>query len=52
MVEAISKNKIPLVGELPEPDDREFDNSKRERPVRKRKTLEVRFGELDAKNFE
>ena len=52
MVEAVSKNKIPLVGELPEPDKRVFDNSVKERPARKRKTLEVRFGDLTPKNFE
>ena len=52
MVEQIAKNKIPLVGQLPDPDERVFDNSTKERPQRKRKTLEVRFGNLTVKNFE
>ena len=52
MVETISKNKVPLVGELPEPESRVFDNSIKERPKRKRKTLEIRFGDLTVKNYE
>ena len=52
MVEKIQRNKVPLVGELPEPDARTFDNSKKERPQRKKKTLDVRFGDLTVKNFE
>ena len=52
MVEMVSKNKVPLVGELPDPDTRIFDNSKKEKPQRKKKTLQVRFGDLTAKNFE
>ena len=45
-------HKIPLVGELPKPDDRVFDNSVQEKPQRKRATLDVRFGELTVKNYE
>ena len=52
MVESVSMNKIPLVGELPKPDDRVFDNSLQDKPKRKRATLDVRFGDLTVKNYE
>lgn len=53
MVETVVvKNKVPLVGELPEPDERVFDNSVVEKPQRKKATLDVRFGDLTPKNFE
>lgn len=52
MVDPVSKNKIPLPGELPEPDKRVFDNSSCEKPQRKVATLDVKFGDLNVKNFE
>ena len=54
MVEETPTHKVPLVGELPKPDDRVFNNNKSEVKTSKRKRaqLDVRFGELNAKNFE
>ena len=52
MVDAKSGNKVPLPGQLPEPAEREFDNSVQEKPQRKRATLDVKFGDLTSKNFE
>ena len=45
-------HKIPLVGELPTPDERVFNNSQVAKPERKIKTLDVRFGQVTNKNFE
>ncbi len=45
-------NKIPLPGLLPTPKDRVFDNSAQVKPQRKRATLDVKFGDLTAKNYE
>jgi hypothetical protein len=44
--------KVPLVGHLPEPDARVFDNSTQEKPVHKLAKLDVKFGQVDAKNYE
>jgi len=44
--------KVPLVGELPEPDERVFDNSSQEKPQRKLANLDVKFGLVDFKNYE
>lgn len=52
MVDPASGNKIPLAGELPEPDQRSFDNSCVDKPVRRTATLDVKFGDLTPKNFE
>ncbi len=52
MVDPISKNKIPLPHDLPEPDQRVFDNTTSEKPKRRTATLNVKFGELTPKNFE
>ena len=48
-----SKNthKIPLEGLLPEPEKRIFDNSFKEKPSRKIANLEVKFGEVNVKNY-
>ena len=45
-------NKVPLPGLLPNPNDRVFDNSNQAKPVKKRATLDVKFGDLNTKNFE
>ena len=52
MVDPASGNKVPLPGELPEPDKRVFDNSEVEKPQRRVATLDVKFGDLTPKNFE
>lgn len=54
MVETKRKieHKVPLVGHLPEPDARVFDNSEKDKPIRKIQRLDVKFGEVNAKNFE
>ena len=45
--------KVPLVGELPPPDKRVFDNSSQEKPSRKLVTIDdIKFGEVNSKNFE
>lgn len=45
-------NKVPLPGLLPNPNDRVFDNSKQEKPKKKKATLDIKFGDLTTKNFE
>lgn len=52
MVEAKNTHKIPLEGLLPEPEKRIFDNSFKEKPARKIANLEVKFGEVNVKNYE
>ena len=52
MVDPVSGYKIPLFGELPSPDARYFNNNDQEKPKRKLATLDVKFGDLTAKNFE
>ena len=52
MVDPVSGYKIPLFGQLPAPDAREFNNNEQEKPKRKLAKLDVKFGELTAKNFE
>jgi ribosomal protein S18 acetylase RimI-like enzyme len=52
MVEVRHTHKIPLEGQLPEPDKRVFDNSNKEKPKRKIASLEVKFGEVNSKNYE
>ena len=60
MVEAIEDkpskcakgNKVPLPGLLPAPNQRVFDNSNKEKPQRKKATLDIKFGDLTNKNFE
>ena len=52
MVDPYSGNKIPLPGELTEPDKRVFDNSEVAKPERRTATLDVKFGDLTPKNFE
>jgi hypothetical protein len=52
MVEAKNTHKIPLEGLLPEPEKRIFDNSFKEKPSRKIANLEVKFGEVNVKNYE
>eukprot|EP00352_Strombidinopsis_acuminata_P008646 CAMPEP_0176351056 /NCGR_PEP_ID=MMETSP0126-20121128/9942_1 /TAXON_ID=141414 ORGANISM="Strombidinopsis acuminatum, Strain SPMC142" /NCGR_SAMPLE_ID=MMETSP0126 /ASSEMBLY_ACC=CAM_ASM_000229 /LENGTH=56 /DNA_ID=CAMNT_0017701383 /DNA_START=16 /DNA_END=186 /DNA_ORIENTATION=+ len=45
-IDPISGNVVPLANELPAPTDRVYYNEKEEKPVRKLKTLDVKFGEL------
>ena len=45
-------HKIPLVGQLPNEFERNFDNNFKQKPQRKIATLDVKFGEITAKNFE
>ena len=45
-------NKVPLVGILPEINDRVFEFGEEEKPVRKLKTLDVKFGMLTHHNVE
>ncbi len=52
MVDPASGYKIPLYGQLPAPDHREFNNNEIEKPKRKLATLDVKFGDLTTKNFE
>ena len=52
MVDPASGNKVPLPGELPLPDARVFDNTNKDKPQRRKATLDVKFGDLTAKNFE
>ena len=52
MVDPASGNKVPLPNELPAPSDRVFDNGVQEKPERRIATLDVKFGDLTAKNFE
>jgi len=44
--------KVPLVGEMPKPDSRVFENGHVEKPERKLAEMKVSFGELNTKNFE
>ena len=44
--------KVPLVGQLPAPDDRVFDNTLQDKPKRSVKHLEVKFSEVNTKNYE
>ena len=43
---------VPLVGQLPKPDDRLFYNKKAEKPKRKINELKVQFGNLTPANQE
>lgn len=43
-------HKIPLVGQLPPPDDRLFYNGKVSKPKRKLTELKVSFGKLTRQN--
>ena len=52
MVETITKNKVPCPNDLPLPDERVFDNSSQEKPIRRKATLDIKFGDLTPKNFE
>ena len=52
MVEFVNTNKVPIPQELPKPDARVFDNTAKDKPARKRATLDVKFGDLTPKNFE
>ena len=52
MVDPASGKKVPLPGELPLPDARVFDNTNKDKPQRRKATLDVKFGDLTAKNFE
>lgn len=52
MVEVKNTHKIPLEGQLPEPEKRVFDNSFHEKPARKIAKLDVKFGEVNIKNYE
>ncbi len=52
MVEVVNTHKIPLEGVLPEPEKRVFDNCFKEKPQRKTTKLDVKFGEVNSKNFE
>jgi len=52
MVDPASKNKIPLFGELPAPDQRVFENNSQVKPLRRKATLDIKFGDLTVKNFE
>lgn len=45
-------HKLPIQSELPAPDDRKFDNSKEDKPVRKLTKVDIKFGELTTKNVE
>ena len=45
-----SNLKIPLPLDLPKPDEREFVNSIQAKPVHA--AVDVKFGELNSKNFE
>lgn len=44
--------KIPVPSELPKPEDRVFSNQHQDKPLRKLKTLDIKFGELSEKNLE
>lgn len=44
--------KLPLVGELPDKDARVFDNSAKDKPVRKLADVDIKFGDVNHKNFE
>ena len=39
-------HKIPLVGQLPKPEERVYFNKNCEKPNRKKKELKVQFGQL------
>ena len=52
MVDTVSGHKIPLVGELPLPEERVFENTVQEKPQRRKATIDVKFGDLTSKNFE
>lgn len=52
MVDMIQRNKVPLEGHLPEPDTRVFDNSFQEKPQRQAVKVDVKFGDVNSKNFE
>jgi GNAT superfamily N-acetyltransferase len=52
MVEASPALKIPVALELPKPEERVFDNKYVEKPERKLKTLEIKYGDLNEKNLE
>ena len=49
---SLGGHKIPLVGQLPNEFERNFDNTFKQKPRRKIATLDVKFGEITAKNFE
>jgi hypothetical protein len=44
MVDTKNTHKIPLVGQLPEPEKRVFDNSFKEKPTRNVAKIDVKFG--------
>ena len=45
-------HKIPLVGQLENPDDRLYHNANSSKPERKTKELKISFGKLTKQNFE
>lgn len=52
MVESTPALKVPVALELPKPDERVFENKFLEKPERKLKTVEIKFGDLNEKNVE
>ena len=52
MVESSPALKVPVALELPKPDERVFENKFLEKPERKLKTVEIKFGDLNEKNVE
>jgi hypothetical protein len=50
---SVPKLKIPVEIELPKPEERQFFNTKTEKPAtRTLKTLDIKFGDLTDKNVE
>ena len=52
MVKGLIVHKVPLIGELPKPEERVYYNDFTEKPDRKIKTLKVEFGKLTKQNVE
>lgn len=52
MVDVKCTHKIPLEGQLPEPESRVFDNSFKAAPERQKVKIDVKFGDVNSKNFE
>ena len=52
MVKGLIVHKVPLVGELPKPEERVYYNEFTEKPDKKIKTLKVEFGKLTKQNVE
>ena len=45
-------HKIPLIGQLPKPEERLYFNKNCEKPERKKKQLKLSFGQLTRQNVE